>query len=84
MVVIEANALITIVVAVMSIVISSFVTWFFSRRRYSRIAEQITEQSLEMQELKNDFWTEVLRLAVVLVGILGFLGFFVLLVILAR
>ena len=74
MITIESDALITIAVAIVSTVVSSIATWQFSKRRYSRVERQITEEEIRLEKVKNEFRAEMLVFLVALAGIMGFLA----------
>ena len=80
MITIESDALLTIAVAVVSTVVSSFITWQYSKRRYSRASKQVTEEDLKLEKVKNEFRSELLVLILFLALIFGVLAFFALLI----
>ena len=59
MITIELDTLITILVGLISIIASSVVTLFFSRRHYSRSTNAITETDLEFQKIRNEGRSEL-------------------------
>ena len=80
MITLESDALITIVVAIVSTVVSSIATWQFSKRRYTRARKQITEADIQLERVKNEFRVETLGFIVLLALILGVLAFFLILI----
>ena len=76
MITIETDMLITVLVGIFSTVISAVVTWFFSKRHYSKIAASITEMDLELQRVKNESKSEVLVFIFLLVLVIGMLAVF--------
>ena len=71
--------LITAISSIVSVVASALITWYFSRRHYTRVSRPVTENDLKLQAGKHEFWTAVL-IAFLLIG--GFFGFMSLLVVL--
>ena len=59
MITLESDALITIVVAIVSTLVSSVATWQFSKRRYARARKQVTEEAIQLERVKNEFRVEV-------------------------
>ena len=84
MITIESDALITIAMAIVSTVVSSIVTWQFSKRRYSRARRQITEEDIRLEKIKKEFQSVMLVFLFVLAMIMGILAFFVVLILSAR
>ena len=58
---VDSNIWITIVIAVLSVLASSLVTWYFSRRHYSRPQEPNTEHDVALMNAKRDLVTSVLK-----------------------
>ena len=83
MITIESDVLVTVLVAAVSILASSLVTWLFSRRYYRRNPGPPTQSELEMEKTKNEFRENVLAFLAFVITLLAILGLFPLLVILA-
>ena len=73
--------LVTAISSIVSVLVSGFITWYFSRRHYTRVSRPLTEIDVKMQSGKHEFYTGVL---VIVVGMGGLIGFLALLAILAR
>ena len=58
---IDTNIWVTIVIAVLSVLASSLVTWYFSRRHYSRPSESNTEHDVALMNAKRELVTSVLK-----------------------
>ncbi len=71
--------LITVTSSIVSVVASSLVTWYFSRRHYTRVSRPVTKNDIELQSEKYGFYFMVLFI-VLLIG--GFFGWISLLVVL--
>ena len=61
MLIIESNALVAIVSSLVSIVVSSIVTWYFARRHYTIVhPRSVASTDVELEALRlrarNDFW----------------------------
>ena len=59
MITIDLN-LSSILVTVICSVVSIAVTWWFSKRHYTRPSLPITENDIKMQRIKNDYLTMML------------------------
>lgn len=70
---------VTVVASVATALVSSIVTWYFSKRRYSRMERPITETDIEMEKVKNEIRSEMLGFLLLAILAMGFLGFFALL-----
>ena len=72
----------TIVVAVISsivsVVASGLITWYFSRRHYTRVSRPVTENDIKLQSGKHEFYFAVLSIVFVMGGVFGFLFLIVL------
>ena len=79
MIIIESDTLITIAVAVVAIGVSSVVTWYFSKRRYSSAHKPVSEGDVELEKAKNEFRSELLVFLFLVALILGGLGFILIL-----
>ena len=66
MITIESGALITIVVGIFCTIVSSVVTWFFSKRHYSKTGVPATDRDVELQKVGLKHQSEIL---VLLIGI---------------
>ena len=80
MIVIESDILVNIVVAIFSMVVSSIVTWYFSKRRYSEARDPITEEDIRMEEVKNEFRDKILEAITMLAFFLLLLSPFILII----
>ena len=69
---------------VVSAVVTWFVTWYFSKRRYSRLAKPITEADIELERVKNEHRGEIVGATAVVILMLVIVGFFALMIILAN
>ena len=78
-VVIESNALITIVVGAASTILSGVATWFFAKRRYAVQTGPVTEKDLEMEKLRIQSRSDVLGFILALAFGLRMLAFIALL-----
>ena len=73
-----------ILVTGFSMVVSAVVTWYFSKRRYSRLAKPITEADIELERVKNEHRGEIVVATVVVIILLVFVGLMALPIILAN
>ena len=75
MIVIESNVLITagltIASSVLSIIATIIVTRHFAKRRNSGAREQITEEDIQMERVKNEHRSEIMGFAAVFVFLGG-------------
>ena len=69
---------------VVSAVVTWFVTWYFSKRRYSRLAKPITVADIELERVKNEHRGEIVAATVVVILVLVLVGLFALPIILAN
>ena len=84
MITIELDTLVTILVAVISIIASSVVTWFFSKRHYTKDTFAVNERDIELQKVKNESRETFLTFLLMVILILGVLSFFVMLAVLSK
>ena len=83
MIVIEIDTttiLIAVISSIVSVVASGLITWYFSRRYYTRDLGPVTDKDIELQAGKHEFYLGLI-LFIFLIG--GFFGFMALLVIMA-
>ena len=62
--------LITVISSIVSVVASSSVTWYFSRRHYTRVSRPVTENDIKLQSGKHEFYFAVLYIVFGLGGLL--------------
>ena len=76
------SILVTVIPSIITLVVSSLITWYFSRRHYTRVLRPITEVDVALQFEKNDFYIKALRIVshTVLI-IFGTFGIYALMVI---
>ncbi len=72
-VMIESSALITVVVAAISTMLSAVVTWYFSKRRYAVPTQSVTPTDLEMEKLRITARSDLLGFWFMLVVFLALL-----------
>ena len=77
-IVIESNALITIVVAMASTILSAGATWYFSKRRYAATTGPITDNDLELEKLRIQSRPDLLGFIIILTFVGGLLAFLLL------
>ena len=70
---------IAVISSIVSVVASGLITWYFSRRHYTRVSRPVTETDIKLQSGKHEFY---LWVVLVVVGIGGFLGLMALMVVL--
>ena len=70
---------IAVISSMVSVVASGLITWYFSRRHYTRVSRPVTENDIALQSGKHDFYLAVLC---IVLGIGGFLGLMALVVVL--
>ena len=68
--------LITVIASIVSVVASGLITWFFSRRHYTRVSRPVTETDIKLQSGKHEFYVAVLSIVLVM-GILFALLFLI-------
>ena len=59
---------------VVSAAVTWYITWYFSKRRYSRPAKQITATDIELERVKNEHRSEIVAGVVLSVFVLTFFG----------
>ena len=65
--------LIAVISSIVSVVASGLITWYFSRRYYTRVSRPVTENDIALQSGKHDFYLAVLFIVLFIGGGLGFL-----------
>ena len=70
-----------IVIAAVSIIISSLVTWYFSRRHYGRTERPVSNHDIELEKVKGEYrlgiWViaTMLIVVVLIIGVFGYLAY---------
>ena len=61
---------IAVVSSIVSVVASGLITWYFSRRYYTRVSRPVTENDIALQSGKHEFYVSILLVVVGIGGIL--------------
>ena len=76
------SILVTTIFSIVTMVVSSLTTWYFSRRHYTRVLMPITEADVALQSMKNNFYIRALWIVSYTVLIIfGTFGIYALMVI---
>ena len=62
--------LIAVISSIVSVVASGLITWYFSRRHYTRVSRPVTETDIKLQSGKHEFYVSILLVVVGIGGIL--------------
>ena len=65
--------LVTVIASIISIALSGVITWYFSKRHYTRSSQPVTENDIKLQSQRYEFYVAVLFIVLFLGGFLGFL-----------
>jgi hypothetical protein len=59
---------IAVISSIVSVVTSGLITWYFSRRHYTRVSRPVTETDIKLQSGKHDFYLTVLFIVLFIGG----------------
>ena len=65
--------LVTAIASIISVVVSGVITWYFSRRHYTRASQTVRENDIKLQSGKHEFYFGVLLIVLLFGGSFGFL-----------